>query len=209
MIRAGAAPQQGRCTGFFFESGLRQGEETFQHDGHGGEPILTVPGTMCMIRRAPSECLPRSQGSVHGQISRVRAGREFAQSGQICRSSSVTDLATTNSSLTVGGDLQATENDSRRPSNRALAAGTFRWTEATVVRPTAAWSFQRYATYWLTDNGAAHKASTRKFYQTNLTQYLYPAMGGIAIRAIDRGLCKAVVKGLQKVRGVRTKAALS
>jgi len=34
-------------------------------------------------------------------------------------------------------------------------------------------------------------------------------MGSVAIRSVDRGLCKTVVKGLQKLRGVRTNAPLA
>lgn len=95
--------------------------------------------------------------------------------------------------------------------NAALDSGTFDWqvTATGVAKPQPDWTFERYAQHWLSDNEALLKAATRRFYADHLTRYLYPAMGQVAIGAVDRALCRSVVKGLLKLRGTRTRRPLA
>ncbi|HKA38147.1 MAG TPA: tyrosine-type recombinase/integrase, partial [Burkholderiales bacterium] len=96
--------------------------------------------------------------------------------------------------------------------NRLLASGRFEWTEAGLVassdRPDKTWPFARYAAYWLDDNAALHKATTRKFHRLNLS-YLLPALGTVAIGSLTRTLCRDVVKSLEKLRGRRSRQPLA
>jgi integrase len=95
--------------------------------------------------------------------------------------------------------------------NELLKTGSYRWTpdDGGIEKPTTDWTFERYGAYWLTANEPLVKASTTKFYGWNLAQYLYPAMGRVKMGAVDRDVCRAVVKGLLALRGKRTKQPLA
>ena len=55
--------------------------------------------------------------------------------------------------------------------------------------------------FWDSRHRCTTERDTAKFYDWNLTQYLCPAMGSVKLRAIDRGVCRTVIKGLLALKG--------